>query len=153
VLQHHWGNVPKWEDVRHVNGADLPPVDVIAWGSPCQDLSNQGHRAGLGGEKSSMFFEGIRIIKEMREVTNGTHPTVSIWENVAGALISNKGDDFQTVLRQMAEAGCHHIEWRVLDAQWFGVPQRRRRLFVIAVWDTPITNRGGRQILSITQSS
>jgi len=150
VLQYHWSDVPKWTDVQEVNGADLPPVDVIAWGSPCQDLSNQGNRAGLDGNKSSMFFEGIRIIKEMREATNETYPTVSIWENVAGAITSNNGDDFQTVLWEMAQAGCHHIEWRVLDAQWFGIPQRRRRIFVIAIWDSAITNAGGQQILSVS---
>jgi DNA (cytosine-5)-methyltransferase 1 len=153
VLQHHWPEVPKWENVQDVNGADLPPVEVIAWGSPCQDLSNAGARAGLQGEKSSMFFEGIRIIKEMREATNGIYPTVSIWENVAGALTSGGGEDFATVIREMADAGCSHIEWRVLDAQWFGVPQRRRRVFVIAVWDNPTSIRSGQQILSDAQRS
>jgi DNA (cytosine-5)-methyltransferase 1 len=152
VLQHHWADVPKWQDVEQVNGAELPPVDVIAWGSPCQDLSTSGHRAGLDGTKSSMFFEGIRIIKEMREATNGKYPTVSIWENVAGAITSNNGDDFQTVLRQMAEAGCHHIEWRVLDAQWFGIPQRRRRIFVVAVWDSATIRTSGEQILAATSA-
>ena len=153
VLQHHWPEVPKWEDVQDVNGADLPPVEVIAWGSPCQDLSNAGRRAGLVGEKSSMFFEGIRIIKEMREATNGTYPTVSIWENVTGALNSNNGADFETVIREMADAGCTHIEWRVLDAQWFGVAQRRRRIFVVAVWGNPASIRSGQQILSVAKRS
>jgi DNA (cytosine-5)-methyltransferase 1 len=147
VLQHHWSDVPKWTDVQQVNGAELPPVEVIAWGSPCQDLSHAGNRTGLDGEKSSMFFEGIRIIKEMREATNGTYPTVSIWENVAGAIISNKGDDFQTILRELAEAGCHHIEWRMLDSQWFRIPQRRRRIFVVAVWHSSAVDTGGQQIL------
>jgi DNA (cytosine-5)-methyltransferase 1 len=153
VLQYHWADVPKWEDVQQVNGANLPPVDVIAWGSPCQDLSLAGKRAGLDGEKSSMFFEGIRIIKEMREATNGTYPTVSIWENVAGAIISNNGNDFETVIRELAEAGCHHIEWRVLDAQWFGVAQRRKRIFVVAVWGSPASIRSGQQILAVRKSS
>lgn len=149
VLQYHWADVPKWEDVQQVNGADLPPVDVIAWGSPCQDLSLAGKRAGLDGEKSSMFFEGIRIIKEMRKATNGKYPTVSIWENVAGAITSNNGSDFETVIREMGDTGCHHIEWRVLDSQWFGIPQRRRRIFVVAVWNNPVSIRSGQQILGV----
>jgi DNA (cytosine-5)-methyltransferase 1 len=153
VLQHHWADVPKWEDVQQVNGADLPPVDVIAWGSPCQDLSNAGKRAGLDGDKSSMFFEGIRIIREMREATNETYPTVSIWENVAGAINSNNGDDFQTVLRELAESGCHHIEWRILDSQWFGIPQRRRRIFVVAVWNPAAARTGEQQILAVKEHS
>lgn len=154
VLQHHWSEIPKWEDVQQVNGAELPPVEVIAWGSPCQDLSvANANRTGLDGTRSSMFFEGIRIIKEMREATNGKYPTVSIWENVAGAISSNNGADFETVIREMADAGCSHIEWRVLDAQWFGIPQRRRRIFVIAVWDSPASIRSGQQILSVRKSS
>lgn len=153
VLQHHWSDVPKWEDVQQVNGAELPPVEVIAWGSPCQDLSNAGKRAGLDGDKSSMFFEGIRIIKEMREATNGTYPIVSIWENVTGAITSNDGADFETVIREMGDTGCSHIEWRVLDAQWFGIPQRRRRIFVIAVWGSPASIRSGQQILAVRKSS
>jgi len=153
VLKYHWADVPKWQDVQQVNGADLPPVDVIAWGSPCQDLSNAGNRAGLDGNKSSMFFEGIRIIKEMREATNATYPTISIWENVAGAISSNNGDDFQTVLREMANARCDHIEWRVLDSQWFRIPQRRRRIFVVAIWDSATTITGEQQVLAVKNNS
>lgn len=147
VLQYHWSDVPKWEDIQHVNGAELPPVEVIAWGSPCQDMSTSGHRRGLDGDKSSMFYEGIRVIKEMREATDGKYPVVSIWENVAGAITSNNGDDFQTVLWEMAQAGCHHLEWRLLDARWFGIAQRRRRIFVIAVWDSSEPVRVEQQIL------
>jgi DNA (cytosine-5)-methyltransferase 1 len=153
VLAHHWADVPQWSDVQQVNGADLPPVEVIAWGSPCQDLSTSGNRVGLDGKKSSMFFEGIRIIKEMREATNETYPIVSIWENVAGAITSNNGDDFQRVLWEMAEAGCHHIEWRMLDSQWFRVPQRRKRIFVIAVWDSATNITVDQQILDDIKSS
>lgn len=153
VLKYHWAAIPKWEDVQQVNGADLPPVDVIAWGSPCQDLSHAGNRAGLNGEKSSMFFEGIRIIKEMREATNGTQPIISVWENVAGAISSNNGDDFQTVLWEMANAGCDHIEWRILDSQWFRIPQRRRRIFVVAIWDSAAVITGGQQVLGVKNNS
>lgn len=153
VLQYHWRDVPKWEDVQTVNGAELPPVEVIAWGSPCQDLSTAGKRVGLGGKKSSMFFEGIRIINEMREATDGKYPVVSIWENVAGAISSNRGRDFARVIREMADAGSSHIEWRVLDSQWFRVPQRRRRIFVLALWDSATTRASDRQILAISNSS
>lgn len=149
VLKYHWADVPKWEDVQTVNGADLPPVDVVAWGSPCQDLSKGSNGAGLAGARSSMFFEGIRIINEMREATHGKSPTVSIWENVAGAVISNDGDDFETVLRQFSESGCHHIEWRVLDSQWFGIAQQRRRIFVLSLYGDTATRAGGEQILAI----
>ena len=110
----------------------LHPVDCITFGSPCQDLSVAGKRAGLNGERSGLFHEAIRIIKEMRDATAGTFPRVAIWENVAGALSSNKGDDFLAVLDSFAEIGAVDVAWRLVDAQHFGVPQRRRRIFVVA---------------------
>ncbi len=122
TLQHHWPDVPKWWDVSDVNGAELPPVDVITFGSPCQDLSVAGKRAGLDGGRSNLFFEATRIIKEMRDATNGTYPRWAIWENVPGALSSNNGADFERVLEEMVDLGGHHIEWSILDAQFFGVP-------------------------------
>lgn len=136
VLQRHWPDVPKWWDVSEVNGGDLPPVEVLIFGSPCQDLSVAGKRAGLTGDRSVLFYEGIRIIKEMRDATDGAFPRVVVWENVAGALTSNGGADFGVVLDEMAKSGALVIEWAVLDAQHFGVPQRRRRVFVIAVYDS-----------------
>jgi DNA (cytosine-5)-methyltransferase 1 len=108
--------------VSDVNGAELPPVDVITFGSPCQDLSVAGKRAGLDGGRSNLFFEATRIIKEMRDATNGTYPRWAIWENVPGALSSNNGADFERVLEEMVDLGGHHIEWSILDAQFFGVP-------------------------------
>lgn len=153
VLKKHWPNVPKFEDVRDVNGADLTPVDLISFGSPCQDLSVAGKRSGLDGERSGLYFEGIRIIKEMRDATNGQYPKWAIWENVPGALTSNKGEDFAEVLNQMANIGALGIEWHILDAQWFGVPQRRRRVFVIACWDTTALKRSGGKILPIPENS
>jgi hypothetical protein len=84
VLDLHWSDVEKWSDVRNVNGRFIPPVDCIIFGSPCQDLSKAGNRAGLSGDRSSLFFEAIRIIKEMRDATGGTFPKWAIWENVAG---------------------------------------------------------------------
>lgn len=135
ILNRHWPDVPKWWDVSEVSGAELPPVDVLIFGSPCQDLSVAGKRAGLDGARSGLFYEAMRIIKEMRDATANTFPRVVVWENVVGALNSNGGADFGAVLDQMAEAGALVIEWAVLDAQHFGVPQRRRRVFVVAVLD------------------
>ena len=150
VLGYHWPDVPKWWDVSDVNGADLPPVDLITFGSPCQDLSVAGKRAGLqDGKRSSLFYEATRIIKEMREATNGQYPTWAIWENVAGAFSSSGGDDFEAVIREMADIGSHHIEWHCVDAQFFGVPQRRRRVFLIACFSPTILSRGGQEILPI----
>ena len=153
VLKRHWPNVPKWEDVRDVNGAALPPVDLISFGSPCQDLSVAGKRSGLDGERSGLYFEGIRIIKEMRDATNGEYPKWAIWENVPGALTSNKGEDFAEVINQMANIGALGIEWHILDAQWFGVAQRRRRVFVIACWDSSIIRRSAGKILPVPEDS
>ena len=127
VLARHWPEVPRWADVADVSGHELPPADVVAFGSPCQDLSVEGRRAGfVEGGRSSLFFEAIRIIKEMRDATDGTLPRFVIWENVVGALSSNQGDDFGAVIDALAEVGAVDIGWRVLDARWFGVPQRRR---------------------------
>lgn len=153
VLRRHWPAIPKYGDVCDINGADLEPVDMIVFGSPCQDLSVAGKRSGLDGNRSSMFFEAIRIIKEMRDATNGQYPTWAIWENVPGALSSNKGDDFAEVINQMANIGALGIEWHVLDAQWFGVPQRRRRVFVVACWDASALERCGGQILPVPEDS
>jgi DNA (cytosine-5)-methyltransferase 1 len=153
VLKANWPNVPKYEDVRNVNGAELTPVDLIAFGSPCQDLSVAGKRSGLEGSRSGLFFEAIRIIKEMRDATNGQYPKWAIWENVPGALTSNKGEDFGEVLNQMANIGALGIEWHILDAQWFGIPQRRKRVFVVACWDITALNRSNGKILSVPEDS
>lgn len=141
-------------DITKIKGAEIPPVDVITFGSPCQDLSVAGKRAGLDGERSGLFMEAVRIIKEMRGATNGEYPKIIIWENVPGAFSSNKGEDFRTVLEEAAKikdtdvsiprppkgkwqiAGCimgngYSLAWRVLDAQFWGVPQRRKRIFLI----------------------
>jgi len=150
VLAHHWPEVPRWHDVCDVNGADLPPVDVLTFGSPCQDLSVAGKRTGLDGNRSSMFYEAVRIIKEMRDATAGVFPRITIWENVPGALSSNKGDDFQAVLEALGNIGALGQWWNVLDAQFFGVPQRRRRVFLISVFDPAIIERvGDGEILAV----
>lgn len=157
TLNHHWPDVPKWDDVSTLTGRHILEmtggVDVVAWGSPCQDLSIAGKRAGLTGERSGLFHHGIRIIKELRELSNGKYPTWSIWENVVGALSSNGGADFGEVLFEMDEAGACFSEWAVLDAQHFGVPQRRRRVFVISCFDSATADRCGDKVLAVAQSS
>jgi len=150
TLAYHWPDVPRWSDVCDVDGTQLPPVDIITFGSPCQDLSVAGKRAGIDGNRSSMFFQAARIIKEMRDATNGIFPRITIWENVPGALSSNGGKDFETVLATLDDCGALAQWWYVLDAQFFGVPQRRRRVFVISVFDPAIADRAGDgEILSV----
>lgn len=153
VLAYHWPDVPRWSDVSDVNGAELPPVDVITFGSPCQDLSVAGKRAGLDGGRSNLFFEATRIIREMRDGTDGVFPRVAVWENVPGAFSSNEGHDFGSVLDGLAESGALGIEWAILDARWFGVPQRRRRIFVVAEFDPARAGRGGEPLLTIGKGS
>lgn len=144
-------------DVTKINGAEIAPVDVIIGGSPCQDLSVAGKRAGLAGARSGLFMEQIRVVKEMRNATNGNRPRFMVWENVPGAFSSNRGEDFAAVLEETIrvvepEAPCvdvpergwptwgqyrdvggrWSVAWRVLDAQYWGVPQRRRRIALVA---------------------
>ena len=155
ILDRHWPTVPKWDDVSTLTGehilAHAPVIDVVAWGSPCQDLSVAGKRAGLEGGRSGLFYEGMRIITELRKASNGRYPRISIWENVYGALNSNKGEDFEAILKEMVEAGSLLCEWRVLDAQYFGVPQRRRRVFVVAVFDSATANRCPDPLLPVSE--
>ena len=155
ILHRHWPDVPKWDDVSTLTGkhilAHAPVVDVVAWGSPCQDLSVAGKRAGLEGGRSGLFHEGIRIIKELQEESNGQYPGISIWENVVGALNSNRGADFGVILDEMAEAGAVAIEWAVVDAQHW-IPQRRKRVFAIAIFDPAIANRCPNPLLPFSES-
>ena len=155
ILDRHWPTVPKWDDVSTLTGehilAHAPVIDVVAWGSPCQDLSVAGKRAGLEGGRSGLFYEGIRIITELRKASNGRYPRISIWENVYGALNSNKGEDFEAILKEMVEAGSLLCEWRVLDAQYFGIPQRRRRVFVVAVFDSATAARCPDPLLPVSE--
>ena len=145
VLRRHWSDVPKWDDITTLTGAHILEVtggiDVVAWGSPCQNLSRAGNGLGLEGDESKLFFEGIRIINELRQVSNGQFPRWSIWENVAGALFSNRGSDFGQVLKSLADAGACFSEWAVLDAQYFGVPQHRRRVFVASCFDSRVSSK------------
>lgn len=143
-------------DITKIHGDQIEPVDCITFGSPCQDLSIAGRRAGLAGERSGLFIEAVRIIKEMRSSTNGLYPTFAVWENVPGAFSSNGGEDFRAVLEELArieqpdvsiprpsgrggrwsKAGAiagngWSLAWRQLDAQYWGVPQRRKRIALV----------------------
>ncbi|EKO6662266.1 TPA: DNA (cytosine-5-)-methyltransferase [Listeria monocytogenes] len=145
--------IKHYGDISTMDGSKIEPVDIITFGSPCQDLSIAGKRDGLDGKRSSLFYEAIRIVKEMRCATDGKKPRYIVWENVPGAFSSNKGEDFRCVL----EGICHIMDetlsvpkidkwkqagsivgdhfslaWRVLDAQYWGVPQRRKRIFLVA---------------------
>ena len=140
-------------DVSKMDGGSIEPVDIITFGSPCQDMSIAGKREGLDGNRSGLFYEAVRIIKEMRCATNGKYPRYIVWENVPGAFSSNKGEDFRCVLESVCRiadetvsvpspkkwqsAGSivgdgYSVSWRVLDAQYWGVPQRRKRIYLVA---------------------
>lgn len=168
-------------DINNINGYDIPPVDIITFGSPCQDMSVAGVRKGMkyicskcgeefdiqtdaavcpecGAEiektRSGLFIEAMRIIREMREATNGEYPRYIIWENVPGAFTSNRGNDFRAVLEEITESkipipksgrwanagmvrgGECDVSWRVLDAQYWGVPQRRKRIYLVGDYRT-----------------
>lgn len=149
-------NMTHLGNINEISGSEIEPVDIITFGSPCQDMSVAGKREGLGGNRSSLFYEAIRIIKEMREATNGNYPRYIVWENVPGAFSSNKGEDFRAVLTEICKvkeecvsvpkpakwqnAGrimgeSFSIAWRLLDAQYWGVPQRRQRIYLVADFD------------------
>ena len=164
VSKAHFPEVQQVGDITKLDGAALPPVDIICGGSPCQDLSVAGARAGLAGERSGLFLHQIRVIKEMRDAdircgrtAEFVRPRWMLWENVPGAFSSGqpRGEDFRAVLEETArvvDPACHvprpakgqwfgagylladgfSIAWRTVDAQFFGVPQRRRRIALVA---------------------
>ena len=151
VTKRHFPDMEHVGDITKLHGGELPPVDIITFGSPCQDLSvASGKRLGLAGERSGLFLEAIRIIREMQEATNGQYPKFAIWENVPGALSSSSRRDFKAVLEAFTEAevpmpgsgqwanagmvrgGGADLAWCVYDAQHFGTAQRRRRIFLVA---------------------
>lgn len=162
VTRSRFPNMKHLGSVTEINGSKIEPVDIITFGSPCQDLSVAGKRAGLRHEangdeettRSGLFMEAVRIIKEMREATNGAYPSFALWENVPGAFSSSKGEDFRVVLEELigiVEPGAvvppvpkggwayadsyrgdgWSLAYRVFDAQWWGVPQRRRRIHLV----------------------
>jgi len=147
--------VKHYGDVNSIRGDEVEPVDIITFGSPCQNLSIAGKRAGLEGKQSSLFYQAIRIVEEMRCATDGRYPRFIVWENVPGAFSSNGGEDFRAVLEAVcsvkggdipvpeppkgkwANAGIivadgFSLAWRVFDAQFWGVPQRRKRIYLVA---------------------
>ena len=159
VTQSRFPKMAHLGDITKMNGAEIEPVDIITFGSPCQNLSIAGNGKGLAGQESSLFFEAVRVIQEMRCATNGRFPQIVIWENVYGAFSSTQGEDFRTVIETLWKIcegddsvpryaedkrgrqkwphtgfvlGDHSsIAWRGLDAQGWGVPQRRKRVFVV----------------------
>lgn len=146
VLTNHWPDVPKhtdvvtakeWADAEDLKGR----VNIVCGGFPCQDVSVAGRRAGLAGERSGLFFDAVSFASHVQAET-------VILENVPGLLSSNQGRDFGVVLSTLADAGYSNIEWRVLNSQFFGVPQRRRRVFIVA--STP---ESGRQQVFLEQES
>jgi DNA (cytosine-5)-methyltransferase 1 len=149
VLERHWPDVPKHEDVTTIRASTFAHPELVTFGSPCQDLSVAGKRAGLeDGTRSGLFYEAVRYIREIQEATHGELPKLALWENVPGAYSSNGGADFATVLALLVggdvrvpaggwpNAGVAFgplgsAEWRTLDSQHFGVAQRRRRVFLV----------------------
>lgn len=153
ITKRHFPNMIHLGDITKINGGKIPPVDVITFGSPCQNLSQIGKREGLAGGQSGLFYQAIRLIEEMRCKTNGLYPTIAVWENVMGAFSSNDRLDFKAVLESftstdipipstgrwakagMVRGGKADVCWRVLDARYWGrptLPQRRRRVFRVA---------------------
>lgn len=123
VLDRHWPDVTRYEDVKTITRNNTETVDVICGGFPCQDVSVAGKRAGLAGERSGLWSEFVRIIDELK-------PGWVVIENVPGLLSSNRGRDFETVIGTLVKFG-YGVSWRIFDAQFFGVPQRRRRVFIV----------------------
>ena len=169
VTQKNFPNMKHLGSVTDINGAEIEPVDIVCFGSPCQDLSVAGNQRGVfEGKRSSLFFEAIRIIKEMREhdrVVNGrtgidVRPRFAVWENVPGSQNSNHGEDFRAVLEAFCQvcdeaacvprpernakwspAGCivgngYSVAWRIVNAQYFGLAQRRERVYLVADFGT-----------------
>ena len=168
VTEKRLPSVKHYGDISKMDGAKIEPVDIITFGSPCQDMSIAGRREGLDGERSGLFYEAIRIIKEMRGATDGKYPRYAVWENVKGAFSSNKGEDFRQVLEEFCHvaepdfhvpkpdkwknAGCilggsFSVAWRLFDAQYWGVPQRRERIYAVA----DLTGQSAGNILFVSE--
>lgn len=166
VTAHHYPGMKQLGDITKINVDELEPVDIICAGSPCQDLSIAGKRKGLDGARSGLFRTAIDIVHRLRERTG--KPRFFVWENVPGAFSSNRGADFRAVLEEIgqteipmpdrnkwAQSGmvqCDECEiaWRVLDAQYWGVPQRRKRIFLIA--DFAAADRRAAEVLFVEPS-
>ncbi len=152
ITKRHFPDMEHLGDITKLKGGKIPPVHIITFGSPCQNISRIGNRTGLSGEKSSLFYEAIRIIKEMREATEHQYPIIAVWENVMGAFFSNDRMDFRAVLSAftdtkismpasgrwanagMVRGGIPDLCWRLMDAQYWANPRlaRRQRIFLVA---------------------
>lgn len=165
VSHSHFPETKQYGDIKEIHGDSIEPVDILCAGTPCTNLSQAGNRKGLNGKESSLFYEATRILQEMRRTTNGKFPRFFVWENVFGSFTSNHGNDFRTVLEEIGQAKVPmpksgrwatcgvarlplcDIAWRTLDAQYWGVPQRRRRIFLVA--DFTATGRRAAEILLV----
>ena len=152
ITKRHFSGMEHLGDITKIHGGHIPPVHIITFGSPCQNLSKIGKREGLAGSKSGLFFQAIRIIEEMRCATNGLYPVIAVWENVMGAFSSNDRMDFRAVLSAfnaadvpmpasgrwagagMVRGGTPDLAWRLMDAQYWASPRlaRRQRIFLVA---------------------
>ena len=152
ITRRHFPDMAHLGDITKLDGGAIPPVHVLTFGSPCQNLSQIGRREGLDGAKSGLFFHAIRIIQEMRKATNDLYPVISVWENVMGAFSSNDRMDFRAVLSAfnaadvpipasgrwagagMVRGGTPDLAWRLMDAQYWASPRlaRRQRIFLVA---------------------
>ena len=141
IYKHNFKNSTYVKSVTDVRGGELPRIDIITFGSPCQDFSLAGKREGLGGERSSLITEAIRLIKECR-------PSFFIWENVKGTFSSNSGADFWAIIKAFTNIGGYRLEWQLLNTKWF-LPQNRERIYLVGY----IGKGSGQQIFPIKESS
>ena len=145
VYKHQFKNSTYVGSVTDVRGEDLPRIDLITFGSPCQDFSIAGNRKGMGGDRSSLILEAIRLIGECR-------PRVFIWENVKGTFSSNSGEDFASILQAFTNIGGYRLEWQLLNTSWFHrTPQNRERVYLVGYLDAP--KRNWRGVFPITADS
>jgi DNA (cytosine-5)-methyltransferase 1 len=141
VYKHNFKNSTYVKSVTDIRGGDLPRIDVITFGSPCQDFSLAGKRKGMDGERSSLITEAIRLIKECR-------PSFFIWENVKGTFSSNSGEDFWAIIQAFTNIGGYRLEWQLLNTKWF-LPQNRERIYLVGC----LGEGSGKQIFPITENS
>ena len=141
VYKHNFKNSTYVKSVTDVRGGELPRIDIITFGSPCQDFSLAGKRKGMDGERSSLITEAIRLIKECK-------PSFFIWENVKGTFSSNSGEDFWAIIKAFTNIGGYRLEWQLLNTKWF-LPQNRERIYLVGC----LGKGSGQQIFPITENN
>ena len=146
VLKHRWPNVPLFCDVSKVSADDLPDADFITYGFPCQDLSVAGKREGLDGKRSGLFYEATRLIREL--LGRGCGLRFAVAENVGGLFSADDGVALARCIRELLDSGACETGWRLLDSQYFGVAQRRKRVFIVSDFGGESVD----EILAITES-